>query len=165
MKTQFTFGNFLVNVVLSDLVLEGLDPENEKLIAGYVLDGCTQKLQRKPASLAEKEFAGYEKRPEGFKRNSIPYSEEKAKRLVEIMQPEVVPVASVSVEEYVPNVTESKFTEEKYLLKRHEDAGDLDEWLEGKVKYAGDYQSEDGEWLPALLIAVRAYKIEATKNI
>lgn len=105
-KTTFTFGNFLVEVALTVSVSDTLAP--------YVLDGCTQKLQRKPASAVEKALATNAtskgkpwafptdgKRPKGYKRDSIPFSAEGVALLEVEMGAAVEDVAEVSVTEWV----------------------------------------------------------------
>lgn len=60
---------------------------------------------------------------------------------------------------------ESKFTEEKKLAERHESADDLEEWLEGRCGYGGQTHGEDGEYHPAMLAAIRVYKIRMLKEL
>lgn len=70
----WTFGNFIVSAAADIVLNEPVSPLTKAIIE----KGFLQLLQRVPASNAEKALAGYEKRPAGFKRDSIPYSEENA---------------------------------------------------------------------------------------
>lgn len=64
-----TFGNFDY-----DCVAQYDEAHETKLVEA----GIVWVAQRKPSSRAEKALAGYEKRPTGFKRNSIAFTEENA---------------------------------------------------------------------------------------
>lgn len=59
-----TFGNFTYKATALGL--------SESIAAALIVAGLTQTLQRSPASAAEKEIAGYEKRPEKFSRRDDP---------------------------------------------------------------------------------------------
>lgn len=134
--------------------------------------GVTQVLQRSPSSNAEKAIAGYEKRPSGFKRDSLPFSEGDAETLRKMLEKAEIEIGEgedaktfklplkVEVVEYVPTAAESKFTEEKAILGRHEEAGDLVEWLGTKVGFKGDIADEQ-----AVLVAVREFKKAALKGL
>lgn len=74
---QWTFGNFSITAAAEMPFGEPVSP----LTKAICEKGFLQLLQRVPASNAEKALAGYEKRPAGFKRDSIPYSEENALKL------------------------------------------------------------------------------------
>lgn len=69
LKVKSTFGNFKFagEAEVTD--------EQLLILAGA---GLLQLLQRSPATAAEKELAGYEKRPAGFKRTAIDFSEANA---------------------------------------------------------------------------------------
>jgi hypothetical protein len=165
MKTEATsvFGNFkwTASGNISD-----------ELIGLLLPFAITQVLQRSPSSNAEKAMAGYEKRPEGFKRDSIEFSDELAETLREHLESATVSVGegkdakqiplglSVSVEQYVPTAQESKFTEEKAIVARHEAAGDLRDWLKTRVGFKGDLEDEQ-----AVLVAVREFKKAALKGL
>jgi hypothetical protein len=134
--------------------------------------GVTQVLQRSPSSNAEKAIAGYEKRPSGFKRDSLPFSEDDAETLRKALSSAEIEIGegedkksfklplSVEVMEYVPTAAESKFTEEKAIVARHEATGDLEEWLKTKVGFTGDREDEQ-----AVLVAVREFKKAALKGL
>jgi hypothetical protein len=74
--TEWTCGNVDVK---AELTLPDNMPAG---LATLAVEGLTQILQRKPSSAWEKAEAGYEKRPDGFKRNSIPFSEASADKLI-----------------------------------------------------------------------------------
>jgi hypothetical protein len=76
-QTQWTFGNF---VVTAETTVETAEPVGP-LAAALMEKGFLQLLQRVPASNAEKALAGYDKRPAGFKRDSIPYNAENVEEL------------------------------------------------------------------------------------
>lgn len=66
LKINTTFGNFKV---------VGHTEVDEEVLDVLAEAGALQVLQRSPATAAEKELAGYDKkRPEGFKRTDIPFS-------------------------------------------------------------------------------------------
>jgi hypothetical protein len=144
----------------------------DSLIAVLLPFAITQVLQRSPSSNAEKEIAGYEKRPEGFKRNSLPFDKEGAAVLKKHLENAEITIGEgdekksfklpleISVEEYTGSAVEAKFTEEKAIVKRHQDAGDLEDWLAEKVKFAGDSEDEQ-----AVLVAVREFKKAALKGL
>lgn len=142
-------------------------------LAGVLLPfAITQVLQRSPSSNAEKAIAGYEKRPDKFKRNSLNFNEGDAETLRKHLESAEIEVGegdekktfklplSVSVEQYVPTVAESKFTEEKAILDRHEKEGDKEEWLLKTVGFKGDDRDEQ-----AVLVAVREFKKAALKGL
>lgn len=158
-KTNSRFGNFAwsASADVSESMMEKL--------AAF---GLLQVLQRSPSSKAEKALAGYEKRPDGFKRDSIPFSDKAAKALaialsdVEIEEGLSVQ-SNVEVVEYVaPEGVQSKFTEEKAIVARHLANGDLTEWLKESVGFAGPSTGPDDE---AMLRAVRTFKIAALKGL
>lgn len=69
LKIKSTFGNF-------KFAGETEVTDEQLVILGG--RGLLQEVQRSPATAAEKELAGYDKRPAGFKRTSIDYSEANA---------------------------------------------------------------------------------------
>lgn len=74
---RWTFGNFSITAAAEIPLTEPVS-----LLTKAILEkGFLQLLQRVPASSAEKALARYEKRPEGFKRTSIPYSDDNALKL------------------------------------------------------------------------------------
>lgn len=155
-KTTFTFGNFLVEVELSTEVPDALKP--------YVLDGCTQKLQRKPASAVEKALAGYDKRPKGFNRGTeIPFSA-KGVSLIEATFGEAVSdVAIVSATEYIPSVGEIKYAREKAQIATSLAAGKTLEDITERIKFVGETTSDDDEteYSVAFLVAVKTFMANA----
>lgn len=127
LKTSSTFGNFK---------FEAEAKVTDEQLAILASAGLLQALQRSPATAAEKELAGYEKRPASFKRSSIDFSEANAtvlaKHLSEIEvegEPaigadgkEVAGAKSklsilVTTAEHVPNAgAEPKYAEEKRTI-------------------------------------------------
>jgi hypothetical protein len=168
MKTRisWTCGNYDPVVEIDAPAIELVTPseQNCKDAVGILEGFAFQVLQRKPAGAWEKAVAGYEKRPSGFKRDSIPYSEEgveEMKRQFTIALGSGVTAKFIDAIEHVKGeVADSKFTEETEIASRHESAGDLEVWLEEKARYTGDTHGEDGEFAMDMLRAVRAYKIK-----
>lgn len=162
-KANSRFGNFAWVAEVE------VDEEMTAILLPFAI---TQILQRSPSSEAEKLMAKYEKRPEGFKRDSIPFSEANAKILAKALEGAKVSVGegkdakelelslTANVEEYVPTVSESKFTEERAILTRHETKGDKEEWLKNSVGFTGDQKDEQ-----AVLVAVREFKKAALKGL
>jgi hypothetical protein len=122
-------------------------------------------MQRSPSSNAEKVLAGYEKRPSGFERKSIPFSESDAKRLATLLGAKVeiekdikiTPVITSVVFHEIGKGTEPKYVEEKSIIARHVKEGDFLDWIKDTVEYAGDadYKSANDT---KVLAAVKAYK-------
>ena len=125
-----------------------------------VYAGLTQILQRKPASKWEKDAAGYDKRPSGFERNTIPFNGRNAEGLQIIMQEAVKQWATIEVVEYVPEEKVGKYKEEVEIIGRHESADDVESWLADTIKFDGEYVDEttDSGYSIAVLQAVNAYK-------
>ena len=147
------------------MLLQSLEIAGE--LVELVYAGLTQILQRKPASKWEKDAAGYDKRPSGFERNTIPFNGRNAEGLQIIMQEAVKAWATVEVCEYVPEVKLGKFKEEIDLIARHESEDDVEEWLASKVGFDGTYEdstTESGYTLEALQ-AVNAYKRASLKGL
>ena len=159
-QNQFTCGNFAVTFAMKP-ELE-IPAEVEELVTS----GITQILQRKPASAWEKWAAGYEKRPEGFQRNSIEFSHSRATKMEELFSEAVAKWATVTVAEYVPEERVGKFKEEIDAIARHEQADDVEEWLEKTIGFKGEYvddSTESGYSIEALK-AVNAYKRDFLKR-
>ena len=150
---NWTFGNFDVTVRLT-AELDG--PKADKVLEAAGLKW----LQRKPASAVEKLLAGYEKRPEGFKRDSIPFSPERAEKVkagFTLTETSLgITAECLSVTEHVKGVTDAPNVKAREALSRHESAGDLEEWLaqayvmvgEARVAapaYTGPTHTVDGE--------------------
>jgi hypothetical protein len=162
-KTGSRFGNF---------AWTAKGQINDELVAILLPFAITQILQRSPSSNAEKAMAGYEKRPEGFKRDSIEFDSDMADILRDHLEKASVEVGEgdakktiplglkVEVEQYIPTAAESKFTEEKAIVARHEATGDLEDWLKTKVGFTGDREDEQ-----AVLVAVREFKKAALKGL
>ncbi len=118
-KVESTFGNYKWEAS----VMIGEAQEDAILAMGIL-----QILQRTPATTAEKELATKhklwdgDKRPTGFKRNTIPYSDEGAKILMDAMEAAEVDkddplVIEVKVSEHVPGEGSTpKFTDEKAII-------------------------------------------------
>lgn len=159
--TTFTFGNFLVEVTLDESVIAGAIPPS---LVGYILDGCTQKLQRKPASAVEKALAGYVKRPAAFKRDSIPFSAKGVAMLEASMGEAVSDVATVSVSEYVASVTDAKYTYEKGLIAEKVGAGGSVAAIASKVGFEGETDGENDGFSTEFLRALRNFVEAARKS-
>lgn len=138
MKTTLktTMGNFAVSAEAE------VNPDQFAILADA---GLLQFTQRTPFSSAEKLMAGYDKRPAGFKRNSIEFSADNALTLesvlekpIEIAEGVTITLSNISVAEYVPAVKEPMFASEraKYASKN----GDLVnlQKLATAVGYAGE---------------------------
>lgn len=120
-------------------------------------------MQRSPSSNAEKTLAGYEKRPEGFKRNSIEYSEGMATKLKSLLSLPVEIEDGVNITPVVDSVVfheigagaEPKYKDEKSIVARHVEAGDFAQWMTNEVGFAAT--AADAE-KTEVLAAVKAYK-------
>lgn len=122
-------------------------------------------MQRTPSSNAEKEIAGYEKRPDGFKRGSMTFDErfqsilkkniETAVAIDDEGEIEISPKCdSIKFHEIGAGV-EPKYADEKKAVQRHIDAGDVSDWNVSKVGYEGrDLTVDNVEFLKA----VKAFK-------
>lgn len=160
LKTDSVFGNFA-------FAIEAEVGEKEvQLLASY---GLLQIAQRSPASAAEKAMAGYEKRPTGFKRDSIAYGESAAAILREKLS--AIPLdgngtitCSVTVTEYVPAADATQTKVDVEIAGRHESAGDLESWLAATCKYSGPTHEND-EYAPAMLAAIRAVRREREAQV
>lgn len=157
-NTKWTFGNYEVSLTAN---------VDDKQLVALAAAGLTQVAQRGPSSKAEKQLAGYDKRPAGFKRDSIEYTQENAEVLKEVFQEmeiaaDVILRSHVEVSEYVPaeNVV-SKFTEEKVIIANHVEAGDLETWAKAKAKFDGSLTNDDGSYTTDFLLAVRKLKLAA----
>jgi hypothetical protein len=146
-----TFGNFkwIANCEVSETVRD--------VLADL---GFLWVMQRTPSSNAEKALAGYEKRPTGFKRSEIEYSDESAARLTELLSESVEIADDISI---TPNVlsavfheigkvAEPKYADEKKAVQRHIDAKDIVSWASDKVGYTGggDLDTNNVEFLKAV---------------
>ena len=129
-------------------------------------------MQRSPSSNAEKALAGYEKRPNGFKRSDIPWSDEMGAKLKSLLGGKItigeVPdkdgkLVEVSITAVIDSVkfheigagVEPKYADEKKIIQRHIDAGDVRDWAAGTIGIdTRDLTIENVEFLKA----VKAYK-------
>jgi hypothetical protein len=152
-NTKSTFGNFSIEAEAD------VSDEQRDALASL---GLLQVLQRSPASAAEKALAGYDKRPSGFKRDSIPFSEQNAETLEKALQ---APISiadgvedvecAVNVTEYVPTESDVKMPDERAAYARN--AAQLPK-LAAKVGYAGDVGDGSKENAPVeFLRAIRAW--------
>lgn len=151
-----TFGNFQWKAQVE------VDDNVADILAGL---GLLQVMQRSPASAAEKEMAGYEKRPAGFKRDSIPFSEDNADILRAALETTTVDIgddkavelgAVIEVSEYVPTEGNVKMTEEREAYARN--ASKLEAFAK-KVGYQGsDLGDGTKDGAPVEFVrAIRAY--------
>lgn len=144
---------------------------SDDLVAVLAPLGALQIGQRSPSTAAEKVMAGYEKRPKGFNRNTIPFSPEGAETLkknlsamrVEIGRNEKdEPVygtinADVTVQKYEPTEADVKMPDERAAYARNAKAGKLDALAE-KVEYDGEVGDGTAENAPVeFLRAIRAW--------
>lgn len=160
-ETKWACGNFEVKLVV---VVDAPNP-TEKEIALFQA-GVRWFGQRN--SEVDKILGGFEtvdgksKRKAGFKRNDVPYSAELAAKLkasfesLEYAEGQTL-AESVEVGEYVRDVAEAKYDNERAAMLRHEQKGDLEEWLEKVIGFKGDTHGDDGEYHPHALAAIRAY--------
>jgi ubiquitin len=166
LQTKSTFGNFAIEAEAE------VSAEQRDYLANL---GLLQVLQRSPASAAEKALAGYDKRPSGFKRDSIPFNEANAEKLIAAMEApiefkengeEVIPAifCSVVATEYVPSVADVKMTDERNAYARHGKAGDLPAFA-AKVGYDGQLGDGTKEGAPVdFLRAIKRFTDEWLRN-
>ena len=122
-------------------------------------------MQRSPSSNAEKVLAGYEKRPEGFKRNSIEYSPEMAEQLKKLLGQPVEIEDDVSITPVIDSVVfheigasaEPKYKDEKSAIARHVKDGNFLDWVRDTVGFKGEVDREP-ENNVNVLKAVKAFK-------
>jgi len=154
-KAESTFGNFkwfghaIVNL--------------EQLIILACL-GFLWVMQRSPSSAAEKELAGYEKRPAKFERKSIAFSDERSTLLGKLLAKPVEIAKDMLITPIIDKVqfheigagVEPVYKEEKVIVQRHIEAKDIVTWATDVVGFTGegDLDVENVEFLKA----VKAYK-------
>ena len=174
-ETKWACGNFLVAMAVDLPGLPSLSSEHEgdaKVIA--LLEGGIRQIGQRNSDVDKilgaftKGADGKSKRITGWKRGEVPYTKALADKLqgsfLTLEYAEDMPLnASVEVTEYVPTTAEPKYKEEMEIVGRHESAGDLDTWLKTTVGYAGESHGEDGEYEPAMLASVKAFKIARLK--
>lgn len=146
-----------------------VSPEQRDMLAGL---GLLQVLQRSPASAAEKAMAGYDKRPAGFKRDSIPFNDDNALTLqgelekpIEIGEGIDKLTCEIAVSEYVPTEGNVKMTEERdAYARRTDDAGR--KALAKLVSYSGELGDGTKENAPVEFIrAIRRYSQSIVKGL
>lgn len=162
MKIQYgsRFGNFKW-IAEADIA--------DALIPTLLQLGCLQLGQRSPSTAAEKEMAGYEKRPAKFERDSIDFSDEAAAILAKHLSAMKVetgrnekdePIfatieADVKVEKYEGSTADVKMLGERAAYGRH--SADLADFAK-LVGYAGELGDGKAENAPvAFLRAIKAY--------
>lgn len=127
--------------------------------------GGLQVMQRSPSSNAEKVLGDYKKRPENFKRNSIPYSEDNAKVLSAELGKPIEIADGVEISFVIDEVkfyeigkgAEPKYVDEKSIIARHVKEGDFLDWARDVVGFKGELDREP-ENNTAFLAEVKAYK-------
>ena len=154
-NAQSTFGNFkwFAKCEVSEAVLA--------ILADL---GFLWVMQRTPSSKAEKQLAGYEKRPKGFQRSEIAYSDDNAKLLQQLLGAKVEIADDIEITPEVLKVVfheigagvEPKYADEKKIVQKHIDAKDIVTWNDSKIHFVGegDLDTENVEFLKA----VKAYK-------
>lgn len=162
MKLQYgsVFGNFKWQAEAD------VDAALVPVLAGL---GALQIGQRTPSSNAEKVLAGYDKRPEKFRRDSIPFSEDAADVLAEHLSSMKVEIgrnekdepvyanitAEVVVGRYEGSTADVKMADERAAYARH--AKDLPEFA-AKIGFAGELGDGTKENAPVeFLRSIRAY--------
>jgi hypothetical protein len=149
---------------------------SDKLVAFFAGLGLLQLLQRSPATNAEKKLAGYEKRPKNFERSSIEYNDANAATFTKVMSAVLEIVDGTGDEKvklgtltpvieswYHPlgETAEPVYAEEKKIVQRHIDSGDVSKWNVEKVGYEGrDLTIENVEFLRK----VKAWKNDMLAN-
>jgi hypothetical protein len=154
-KADSVFGNFhwFAQCEVSDVVRD--------ILANL---GFLWIMQRSPSSNAEKVLADYEKRPAGFKRSEIEYSDEKAAELKKLLGEPAEVADDVKITPEVLNVifheigkvAEPKYSDEKKAVQRHIDAKDIVSWASEKVGFTGEGELDTNN-IP-FLQAVKALK-------
>jgi hypothetical protein len=157
-----TFGNYRWTATAN------VTDEQKAILANL---GFLWVMQRSPSSKAEKVMAGYEKRPDNFKRSDIPFSDKGVEILKrELSQPigidENVSIKtdSMKVEFHEIGATsQPKFAEEKSIVQRHIDAGDIAQWAHDKIgfKVTANDALENKDFLQA----VKAYKTKMLQAV
>lgn len=163
-KYGSVFGNFRWDSSVE------ITPEQATLLAPL---GALQIAQRSPSTAAEKAMAGYDKRPKGFTRTDIPYSDELAEVLRKHQSVLEIPNgnggvikldAETEVAEYVPEAADVKMTDERNAYGRNAENRNL-AGLAKKVGYTGELGSGTKSEAPVeFLRAIRAWSKEMVKN-
>jgi hypothetical protein len=121
-------------------------------------------MQRSPSSNAEKVLADYEKRPTGFKRSEIPFSDGNATKLQQLLGAKTAIAEGVEISPNILKVifheigagVEPKYADEKKIVARHIEKRDIVTWATDTVGFTGegDLDVDNVEFLKA----VKAYK-------
>lgn len=161
-ETSSTFGNFDWNATFN--VPDSLIPVLCSL-------GILQVMQRQPSSAAEKQLAGYEKRPEGFKRTSIPFTDENAETLKNALKQiqietgrdekgakilQSLTADSINVVEHVVEERGSTYAAERAKYAEKKSEAELRK-LAKAVGYDGDIGTVGGEAPEDFLKAIRSW--------
>jgi hypothetical protein len=150
-----TFGNYRWTASAS------VTPEQAAILADL---GFLWVMQRSPSSKAEKVMAGYEKRPDNFKRANIPFDDKGVKTLKDELSSAVEIADGVRIKADTMNVvfheigatSEPKYAFEKQAITKHINAGDALDWARDVVGYDGEGKIDTEN--VALLKAVKAFK-------
>ena len=125
--------------------------------------GLLQVYQRTPQSRAEKLMAGYEARPQGFKRSDIPFSEKGVEQMietlldsVEIADGQMLKATAATAKFYeIGKVAEPKYAEERKAIAKHLADNSFVAWIADKVGYPC---VEEDAYKEETLKAVKAFK-------
>lgn len=152
---------------------------SDELVAVLAPLGALQIGQRSPSTAAEKEMAGYEKRPKGFNRNTISFSEVGAETLAKHLKTMRVEIgrnekdepvyasisADVTVTKYVPKETDVVMADERAAYARNAKADTLDKLAE-KVGFDGEVGDGTAENAPVeFLRAIRQWSRDQLKTL
>lgn len=163
-KYGSVFGNFK---------WEAIAEIDEKLVPVLSALGALQVAQRTPSSNAEKVLAGYEKKPAGFKRDSIDYSETNGNTLASFLESMKVEVgrdekeapifatidAAVTVKKYEGSTADVVMKEERAAYARNAKGEGKFKSLEALAEEVGyDGELGDGTAENAPVAFIRAIK-------
>lgn len=160
---EWVCGNIAVKAEME--LPDGIPP----FITRMAGEGLTQVLQRKPSSAWEKAAAGYEKRPEGFKRNSIAYSDASAKELVGFFTAaldvdkesrEAGVAITFATSEHVAGESDTKPSKEAETLWTDVQAYPADRFAKAMTQLGLDAEDYDDE---RAVKACHAYLVEAKR--
>lgn len=167
--TKITFGSVFGNYIWKGVA--EVTPEIALLLAPL---GALQIAQRSPSTVAEKAMAGYgDKRPKGFKRTDIPFSEKGAEILKSNLSVLSIPVGDDKVIELMVDAEvslyegsdESKYTQERKHYHKRFMESKLPE-LAKNVKYAGELGDGSEKNAPMeFLVAIRQEKIRRANEM
>lgn len=152
MKTEITTGLYSITLEGDILPEKVMELAEAGLVQGQIYRGVLQPLR---------EETGAKRKLEDCKA----FDAAVGKKVQEEIEKTVKPFGkfTVVVGEYVPGdraSADTKFTEEREIVGRHESAGDLESWLKTTIGYSGPSHTEDEEdYAVEALRAVRAFKI------